>query len=130
MTWEISGDEFESVIKLPLGARYEHFIKKVADWKEIWSLWKDGWVLMGDKDGNEAIPVWPHPMYAEASAVGEWLGCQPKKISLDDWLEQWSPGMAKDKRMVAVFPTAVGETVTVDPLKLKSDLEEELSEYE
>jgi hypothetical protein len=130
MSWSISGKEFENVVRLAPRARYEHFVKKVADWKEVWSLWKDGWVLMGDKDENETVPVWPHPMYAEASALGEWLGYTPRKISLDDWLQKWTPGMAKDRRMVAVFPTNEGETITVDPFRLKADLQEELSKYE
>ena len=128
--WPISGKEFESVMRLSPRERYEYLIKKVADRKGIWSLWKDGWVLMGDKDENEAVPIWPNPVFAQASAIGEWLGHSPRRISLDDWLEKWTPGMARDKRNVAVFPTTTSETVTVDPLRLKSDLEAELSKYE
>jgi hypothetical protein len=130
MNWTIREKEFESVMRLQAHARYEHFVKKVADWKEIWSLWNDGWVLMGDPDENETVPVWPHAKYAEAAAVGEWLGYEPRRIPLDDWLDKWTPGMTRDKRKVAVFPTGKGKTVTVDPLRLKTDLEKELSRYE
>ena len=89
VTWNISGKEFENVLRLRPEKRYEYFIKKVADWQEIWSLWKDGWVLMGDANHTEIVPVWPHPMFAEAFAVGEWLGYEPKRIGLDDWLTKW-----------------------------------------
>ena len=55
---------------------------------------------------------WPHPVFAEASAVAEWLGYKPRKIELDDWLEKWIPGMEEDRRMIAVFPTVEGQTTT------------------
>jgi len=55
MTWNLNGKEFENVVQLPPQKRYEYFIKKVADWREVWSLWNDGWVLMGDKDGGEMV---------------------------------------------------------------------------
>lgn len=130
MTWNINGKEFESVSHLRPEKRYEYFIKKVADWQEIWSLWKDGWVLMGDESQTEVIPVWPHPIFAEASATGEWLGYTPKKIPLEEWLTKWTPGMEKDHRMIAVFPVTTGKATTATPSKLKSDLEEELAKYE
>lgn len=130
MTWNVNGKEFNNVTQLSPQKRYEYFIKKVADWREVWSLWSDGWALMGDKDQGEMVPVWPHAIFAEASAVGEWLGFTPKKIDLEDWLTKWTPGMEKDHRMVAVFPAAESQTTTAGPLKLKSDLEEELKKYE
>jgi uncharacterized protein DUF2750 len=130
MTWNVNGQEFENVTHLAPEKRYEYFIKKVADWREVWSLWNEGWALMGDKDHEEMVPVWPHAVFAEASAVGEWLGYKPKRIDLEDWLAKWTPGMEKDHRMVAVFPVAESQTTTASPLKLKSDLEEELTKYE
>lgn len=130
MSRTVPEKEFKSLMSLPPKARYEYFVKKVADWEEIWSLWNDGWVLMGDKELTETVPVWPHSIYAKACAVNEWSGYTPKSISVDDWLNKWIPGMAKDGRMVGVFPTTQGETVTVDPLKLKADLEEELAKYQ
>jgi len=130
MTWNVNGKEFHNVIHLAAEKRYEYFIKKVADWREVWSLWKDDWVLMSDKGGEEMVPVWPHPLFAEAFAVGEWLGYKPRKIDLEIWLTKWTPGMEKDQRMVAVFPVAESQTTTASPLKVKSDLEEELAKYE
>ena len=130
MIWNLNGKEFENVVHLPPQKRYEYFVKKVADWREVWSLWNDGWVLMGDKDGDEMVPVWPHALFAEASAVGEWLGYEPRRISLEEWLTRWTPGMEVDHRRVAVFPVFEGQTTTASPLKLKIDLELELAKYE
>ena len=130
MTWNMNGKEFDNVVHLAPEKRYEYFIKKVADWQEVWSLWNDGWALMGDNKRGEVIPVWPHPVFAEAVAVGEWLNYKPKKINLDEWIAKWIPGMEKDHRMVAIFPVSQSQTTTVSPFKLKNDLEEELQQYE
>ena len=130
MTWNLGGKEFESVTNLAPEKRYEYFIKKAADWREIWSLWHEGWALMGDEEDGEMVPVWPHPTFAEASAVGEWLGYKPRKIALEEWLTKWTPGMERDHRVVAVFPAAGSKTTTATPSKLKSDLEQELAKYE
>ena len=130
MTWNLNGKEFERVLQLPAQKRYEYFIKKVADWREMWSLWDDGWVLMGDKNGDEMVPVWPHPLFAGTLAVGDWLGYSPRRIALEEWLTRWTDGMEQDRRAVAVFPVLEGQTTPATPLKLKSDLELELKQYE
>lgn len=83
---------------------------------------------MGDANQTEVVPVWPHPTFAEAFAIGEWLGYTPKKIDLEEWMTKWIPGMEKDHRMIAVFPAAESQTTT--PAKLKRDLEKELAKYE
>jgi|SRR6185312_8056725 len=129
MTWLLNSKEFASVSHLPLRERYAYFVKKVADWEELWSLWNDGWAVMGDHQGAEAVPVWPHRLFAETAAVADWSAYAPRKISLEEWLENWTAGMDRDGRMVAVFPTDVGAAVTVTPNKLKEDLEAEASRY-
>lgn len=85
---------------------------------------------MGDKDRQEIVPVWPHPLFAEAFAVGEWLGYKARRIDLEEWMTKWIPGMEKDHRAVAVFPAGEGPTTTAGPLKLKNGLEEELAKIE
>lgn len=130
MTWLVNGREFANVTHLEPSARYEYFIKRVADWQELWGLWKDGWAMMGDSEGGELVPVWPHRLYAEALAHGDWLGYAPKNISLSDWMDKWIPGMIRENQSVAVFPVIEGPTTTVAPLRLKQDLEEELDKME
>ena len=112
----------------PARERYEYFIKKVADSQAVWSLWNDGWALMGDDEG-EAVPVWPHPRFAEAFATAAWEGHRPRKITLEDWLVKWIPGMEADHRKVAVFPVEGGTTTKASPGQLRTDLEEELVKY-
>jgi hypothetical protein len=35
--------QIEAVVALPGSERYSHFIKQVADSREVWGLFKDGW---------------------------------------------------------------------------------------
>src|SRR6476469_4373831 len=105
MSLHISEQQFASVVALPGAERYAHRIKRVADAEEIWSLrGPAGWVLAGDA-GREMVPVWPHLRYAAACAATEWAGAQPVAIPLDDWLAAWLPGLERDSRAGAAFPT-------------------------
>lgn len=124
MTRPLSPQEFAAVSKLPGRERYAHFIKQVADAEEVWSLASDtGWVIAGDDDGRESVPVWSHPDYAAACAIGEWAGNTPEVILLDEWIDAWLPGIEGDGRSIAVF-LVPGETsaATVEPARLGLDL--------
>jgi hypothetical protein len=141
MSWKLNDQEFQKVIALPPDERYWHFVKRVADWGEIWSLRNaDGWVLSGDDDGHETIPVWPHRLYAEAFLEGQWADCEAASIDFEEWMTKWLPGIEEDGRHVAVFPVpkdpelsqtgASMRATAVEPLRLLHDLEEECAKLE
>ncbi|MCI5143629.1 MAG: DUF2750 domain-containing protein [Candidatus Electrothrix sp. ATG1] len=131
MSWNLSEQELTSVLSLPGAKRYSYFIKKVADWEEVWSLRnQDGWVLAAGPSGSEIVPVWPHKRFAEACMIGEWKDCKPAVIELSTWMERWIPGMAKDNRQVAVFATPEDKSVVVQPVQLYAEISEECEQYE
>ena len=131
MSWKVNQKEFNALIVLEPPKRYAYFIKKAIDFEEIWSLKnRDGWVLMGDDEGHQIIPVWPHSRYASACAVEEWADTKAELISLDDWMQKWLPGIEKDERLIAIFPVPSNKGIVVSPKRLKTDLEAELSLYE
>jgi len=131
MSWELGDKEFAAVLSLTDRKRYDYFIKHVADWGEVWSLYgNDGWVLASDEAGRELIPIWPHSRYAAACADGIWSATQPKAIDIHDWQAIWIPGILNDKRMVAVFPLPNNKGIPLPPGELKHDLDEALSEIE
>jgi hypothetical protein len=131
VTWILQDKELESVLSLSGGDRYGYFVKRVADSEEVWSLAADdGWALAGGGERSEAVPVWPHPRYATACAVGQWARYGPRSIPLRDWLDKWTPGMARDGRMVAVFPVPEDRGVVVAPEHLQGDIERELARME
>ena len=130
MAVHVSDQQFASVVALPASERYTHLIKRVADEEAIWSLrGQEGWLLASEA-GRELVPVWPHPRYASACATGDWAGADPAAIPLDEWLAAWLPGLERDGRAVAVFPTPGGKGVVVEVTRLRADLEAELSRYD
>lgn len=130
MPLHVSDQEYKAVIALPGPERYEHLVKRIVDSAEVWSLkGPEGWV-MASHDGQELVPVWPHPRYAEACANGDWAGTTPEVISLEDWAADWLLDMETDGRGVSVFPTPDGRTVVIDPTRMLADIEAELERYE
>ena len=106
MPYRLTAKESEAVSALPPDERLRHLVKRVADWEEVWSLREpNGWALSRGASGEVAAPFWPHPDYAQRCAAGEWAGCEPQTIALDAFFERWLPGLARDGRVAAVFPT-------------------------
>ena len=118
--WVISDREFESVLRLPDRERYGYFVRHVADRERLWVLRSpEGIVRFGDAEGREMVAVWPHERYAAAYAAEEE---RPEGIALEQWLSDWTPRLASEQILVAVFPVKgdEGETsvvVTADELR-------------
>jgi hypothetical protein len=131
MTYKMNKKQFDSVIKLDAPKRYQHFISRISDLEELWSLKnKDGYVMLADDNGNKCLAFWPHPDYAKALLKDEWIDCAPDKIDLYNFLNNWLSGMEKDGFNVAVFPTPDSKGIIVDPIRLKKDIEKECEQYE
>ena len=123
--------QFDRVVSLLAHERYAHFISKVADWQQLWTLRSpDGFVMLGDDSDQQCIPIWPHPDYASALAKDSWSDCSPEELDLESFMSKWLPGMTKDNRMAAVFPTPEDRAILVDPQRLAEDLSAELEQYE
>jgi hypothetical protein len=124
----VNDKEFAAVVALSGPDRYGYFVRAVADWEEIWTLrTAQGFVLMAAADECELVPVWPHRRFAEACAAS---GAEATAISLDRWLNAWTPAMKKDDRAVAVFPVPSGQGVVVTADRLYDDLSAEQCQYE
>lgn len=131
MSWNISDQEYESVIVLSGAKRYSYFVKKTADWEKVWSLRnQDGWVLAADTTGLQLVPVWPHERYAQACLTQKWQDCKPAAIDLEAWMQRWIPDMIRDGRRVAVFPTPNDKGIVVEPTRLQNDIGDECEQYE
>ncbi|MCB1880506.1 MAG: DUF2750 domain-containing protein [Gammaproteobacteria bacterium] len=126
---KINRKQIEAVTALPGQKRYEHFVKVVADWEEVWGLYQDGWALAATDDGQQVFLLWPAKEYAQLCASNEWTGYEPESFSLDDLMGELLPNLKNDGILPGVFytPTDNGVTPTVD--QLLSDLNEELENY-
>lgn len=126
---KINPKQIESVTALDGPKRYEHFVKVVADWEEVWGLYQDGWALASSDDGQQVFPLWPAKEYAQLCADKEWNGYKPESFSLEDFMTELLPNLKNDGVLPGIFytPSDNGMTPTVD--QLLADLNEELENY-
>lgn len=129
MAWVLKEKEKSTVSALDGPARYDYFVRRTADENRVWSLWSQGWVLAGESNGRQVVPVWPHAQFAEMCAQGVWVGHEAREIEMDAWLNRWLPGIKRDDRLIAVFPTADDKGVVVESERLAFDLANELQNY-
>ena len=84
--------ELETVFNLHQNKRYEYFIKKVADFEEVWGLkQEDGWATTGDDKGTFYLSFWPKKEFAELCITDEWSEYYAEVISLDEFIGDWLP---------------------------------------
>jgi hypothetical protein len=120
------------VTQLSIEDRYDYFIRKVADFEEVWGLFSDqgGRATLGTGD-KIVVPFWPEEDFAVLCATEQWQGYVPKMISLEDFMAKWIPGLQRDQRLVNIFYVPqTKEGSIIEPGDLLSDLENELSNYE
>jgi hypothetical protein len=122
-------EKLANVINLPAPERYSYFIRKIADFEEVWGLYNNGWALL-ENNGNRVLAFWPEIEFAELCAVDIWKNYTPKKISLEDFQEKWLVGMKKDKTDASIFYTPNEKGIVVSAQQLLDDLNEEVSQYE
>lgn len=131
MAEELQDEELAAVLSRSRLERYAHLVEQASASGEVWSLRNaDGWVLAGDPEGKEYVPVWPHPKYAALCATRGWDGAAPAPIPLGLWLDRWAPGMAGQGTGVAVFPTPTDGGAAVAPEELAADLREAAAQAE
>lgn len=120
--------EFESVINQSPNIRYEYFIKKVADFEEVWGLYNDGWATSQDDEGNMLIPFFPKKEFAEYCAINEWNVFKATSIDLDEFIDGWLEGMCEDGIKPSIFPTHK-DSALVEISVLLKDLRNEIEKY-
>lgn len=126
---KINQKQLEAVLALSGDKRFEHFVKVVADWEEVWGLYQDGWALAAADDGTTVFPLWPAKEYAQICAENEWNGYEPRSFSLADFMEALLPKLKSEGVLPGVFftPSSKGVTPSVD--ELMSALKAELQNY-
>lgn len=124
MTYALDHAEFRRISRLPASARWEELVARVARHQQVWGLRSAGGWAVIDAEGEDCFPVWPHPDFASAWAVGDLADCTPQAIALEAWLKKWTPGMAADGTLVLVFPTNDDddEGLVMEPEELAEEL--------
>lgn len=131
MPYALSAKNREASLALTDNKRYDLFISKVAEHGEIWSLGnEEGWVTVVTEEGENCLPIWPHPDYAQDWVTGDWADCEPRMVALDVWLERWTQGLDQDETLLVVLPNLKEQAVLVDPWQLEEDLRAALEQDE
>ncbi|NEX22137.1 DUF2750 domain-containing protein [Thiorhodococcus mannitoliphagus] len=116
-----------ALFDLPADDRYAYFVSEITGKGKVWTLeGSGGFVAFCDEDGRQCFPFWPAPELAEALANADWSDCRAEALDLEVFMNRWLKGMAKDNRLVSVFPALDGTGIVVDPLELLDDLQAEL----
>lgn len=124
MSYTLSTEEFRDLAGKSADGRYDYLLDTMMREERVWILSSDQGMVMMSSEGEQCLPVWPHPDFAAEWATGDWADCSPEPVDLQSWLERWLPGMEADGVVLAVFPTTDEETVVIDPPAMRELLEE------
>lgn len=117
-----------SILALGCDERYDHFLNRAGEEREIWILvnQEQCFLKIQDEDeGFEYLPVWPDRELAQHFAKGA-KGLTPKSIPVATFLRKWIPGLERDKLQVGVLPGLDNSIWLIDPSELERDLRDEL----
>ena len=96
----------------------------------VWGLQDtDGnWSLVSsiDNDSIDVIPFWSAEDLAQALCTGDWDVYKPVAIELEEFLDDWLPGMHADVLMVGINWNTELEGQEMEPLDLLEEFEAEL----
>ena len=88
----------------------------------------DNWALVGstENDSIDVMPFWSDQRLAQALCSGDWDIYRPVAIELEEFLDDWLPGMHTDVLMVGVNWNEALEGQEMEPLDLLEEFESEL----
>ena len=123
MSQTMSSEDFEAVSRMSADARFDHLVGEVLTNETVWTLRSEKGLVIMSSEGEQCLPVWPHPDFAAAWATGDWADCEPFEVDLSAWVERWLPGMKEDGLSLAVFPVGDAETPVVEPEEMKAAIQ-------
>jgi hypothetical protein len=110
----------------PGKARYRQFVKQACERKQVWGLYRDGWALSRDANGETSFPLWADKDSAERDAKGPWRGYEAAEIPTQDLLEQLLPQLARDQVRTSLRGGSDEAPIVPSIAQLILDLEHEL----
>jgi hypothetical protein len=123
-------DKQINILNLSPQDRYRYFIRKVADFEEVWLIHENGqYVTLGDKEEQIAIPVWPEKEFAELMLTDDWKTYTVENMDVHDFVE-WLDTLEEEGNKVAGFPDIELKGVVVTADEMKNHLIYELQQYE
>lgn len=123
--------ELEEVSKLEPFKRYQYFIKKIADYEEVWTIIdvEEDYALC-DIGEYTLISLWPNKEFIGSNLNKQWSMCKPLKLTLDDLYTHLYPLITKEGFLLNVFPINGKAGFIVSLEEFNTDLNEELENYQ
>jgi len=115
----------QDIIKQDSETRFEFFLDQVLENEQVWILHDEQGFVLFSHEEVESIPVWDSEVHAKHWATDEWAECNVRAIPLEEWLDRWTKGLAKDNIHVAVLPNHEGESLVVSAEDLADELDGE-----
>ena len=117
----LSDDLQENLDRLVVECLENGCIWGLQDTDGNWSL-----VCSIDNDSIDVIPFWSAKDLAQALCTGDWDVYKPVAIELEEFLDDWLPGMHADVLMVGINWNTDLEGQEMEPLDLLEEFEVEL----
>jgi len=81
--------KIENISNLEPFKRYQYFIRKIADFLEIWTIVnKNNDYALSEIDDKTIISFWPEECFIKSNLSSGWRKSKPLKLSLDDFEEK------------------------------------------
>lgn len=123
-------DKLKNITNLTPKDRYGYFIRKVADFQQVWLIQDNGqFVTLGDNDEEISIPVWPEKEFAELLLTDDWESYTVESIEVHDFID-WLDQLYAENIKIAGFPMSDFKAVVVTADEMKNHLLHELQQYE
>ncbi|WP_336690599.1 MULTISPECIES: DUF2750 domain-containing protein [unclassified Chryseobacterium] len=123
--------QIENILKLEPQKRYEYFIRKVADFEELWTIVdENGDYALSSVDDKTLVSFWSAEEFIGSNLDDEWSNCKTLKLSLDDLTDEVLPYIADNDYLMNIFPINGRSGFIVDLEEFSRDFTEELKKYE
>ena len=131
MISKMNQKEIENILKLEPFKRYEYFIKKAADFEQLWTIIdQDGNYVISGIDEFSLISFWPAEEFVTLYLEKEWEDCKPIKLTLDDLKGDVFEIINTENYLINVFPVNGRSGFVVSLEEFDRDLQEELDKIE
>ena len=109
---------------------FDRFIVEAIATGCVWGLeGPEGFALCPSEQYTETdvMPFWSQPEFARAQCEGDWSIYKPVPVSLEEFIEEWLPGLHEDVVLLGINWTDDLEGLETEPLDLLSEIESELN---
>jgi hypothetical protein len=108
---------------------YQLFLQDAIDTGVVWGIavgeddnLEFALCSSADDEAVDVMPFWSREAFAKEACVDEWAIYQPHAIDVDDFIDNWLPGMQKDGLLAGVNWNRDLEGIEIEPLELSLDL--------